>query len=690
MVLEQLPSISEDESSLHGLGRFESTSWDDDTDDEDYSAEARRRKKRKKKKRLRDLEKAKNEPEVDPLAELMNDGSISVSSVEGDDDNDGSIDLNDVDFEELEALATGTTTAASKRRNKGANPVGTAAPGSSLGMQPQSTATESAGILKKSKRMPPKRLSSPQKPVETNGTHRRQSNRLDSNADSDTSEEFDVDSEIQKNQGFDGPDAWKPSDTFIPVIHDVESPPPPVSSKKPPSRRQRRSRMDPREEQVDVKRIVLKKKKKRSDSSWSSSQGSSRESSSSQNASQMTPSQKSQKGKLQISSSYEITPKVEQKRGKSSQGSPRQSSSYQNPSHTTPSQNAQTGQPKKAFSYDITPKVVRKSSQASSQGAPRQSSSYQNPSQNAGQPKKSSSYDITPRVVRSTRRGRELSRASGKERQGSVTSTEMRSGNGNHVEKVLQGTALVIAGQQYSTPQESRREGSMTRIGRKTEVKEVAIEEKEEKGCNRGAICGCVLLGLCAIGVALFLFVYVFRDDKSDSPSTEEMAITNPPSLINFPTPSPSMVFDPEGENSASSADLVSASPTAKPTNFPSTVTSSPSLRKSFTPTAMATAFPTAKPSSFPTISSTFMPSTAPTIKSSSNPTISPTFFPSATPTTKPSALPTGKPTLLPSIFPTSGPSLSPSALKTPAPTFLFQTLVTVSPIAPAPPGTSP
>mmetsp|Transcript_21136 Transcript_21136/g.31346 ORF Transcript_21136/g.31346 Transcript_21136/m.31346 type:complete len:650 (-) Transcript_21136:68-2017(-) len=649
MVLEQLPSISEDESSLHGLGRFESTSWDDDTDDEDYSAEARRRKKRKKKKRLRDLEKAKNEPEVDPLAELMNDGSISVSSVEGDDDNDGSIDLNDVDFEELEALATGTTTAASKRRNKGANPVGTAAPGSSLGMQPQSTATESAGILKKSKRMPPKRLSSPQKPVETNGTHRRQSNRLDSNADSDTSEEFDVDSEIQKNQGFDGPDAWKPSDTFIPVIHDVESPPPPVSSKKPPSRRQRRSRMDPREEQVDVKRIVLKKKKKRSDSSWSSSQGSSRESSSSQNASQMTPSQKSQKGKLQISSSYEITPKVEQKRGKSSQGSPRQSSSYQNPSHTTPSQNAQTGQPKKAFSYDITPKVVR-----------------------------------------STRRGRELSRASGKERQGSVTLTEMRSGNGNHVEKVLQGTALVIAGQQYSTPQESRREGSMTRIGRKTEVKEVAIEEKEEKGCNRGAICGCVLLGLCAIGVALFLFVYVFRDDKSDSPSTEEMAITNPPSLINFPTPSPSMVFDPEGENSASSADLVSASPTAKPTNFPSTVTSSPSLRKSFTPTAMATAFPTAKPSSFPTISSTFMPSTAPTIKSSSNPTISPTFFPSATPTTKPSALPTGKPTLLPSIFPTSGPSLSLSALKTPAPTFLFQTLVTVSPIAPAPPGTSP
>lgn len=576
MVLEQLPPISEDESSFDGLGRYENTSWDETDGEEDYEAEVKRKKKKKKKK-LRDLEKEKNDPEVDPLAELMNDGSISVSSVDDGGYDDGSIDLNDVDFDELEALASGTTTTNVK----------------------ENTAA-SYGMPMRPKRVPPNRETPSQKPTEPNVQKRFVSfRRGNSNADSDSSDEFDVDSEIIKNEQFDGPDAWKASDTFIPVISNVETSDLSLGANESLSRRQGSSRMNPEREGVTVNRLVLKQKKKRDDSS-------------------------------QSSSSYQSVSQ------QSSSSSRRQRSSRQSSYYQIPAQNLKAGQPQNYASYQTKPMVVQKGGKG--QHVP---------------------WASTPR----------------KGRQSNGTSTGEWYANGNQVQKVVgrqQGATLVTAGQQYYVPQETRQVGTVVRGGRKMKVKEVEMEE-DDRMCSRGAVCGCFLLALFTIGVLLFLFVFVFRDNEKDSsqnvlPNPEEIFTDSPSQVLNFPTPPPSLLSGLKD-------------PTFQPTISQSTATSSPSLRASPIPTAM----PTLKASSFPTISPTFITSTAPTsvpstsptsfpstaqtTTPSSSPTISPTFIPSATPTTAPSGMPTGKPTPLASQAITGisfdGLSLAPSAAPT-------------------------
>mmetsp|Transcript_28950 Transcript_28950/g.43730 ORF Transcript_28950/g.43730 Transcript_28950/m.43730 type:complete len:474 (-) Transcript_28950:183-1604(-) len=471
MVLERLPSIDEDEDSIHGLGRYENTSWDEDMED-DIEEEERRRKKKKKKK-LRDLEKEKNEPEVDPLAELMMDGSVSVSSVEDFDDNDGSIDLNNVDFEELEALATGVPKTDIR-----------------VGGEPVVKPTYSAYNKQSSKlatQKKPKRVTSINRDslVQNNVGQKVRDKTQFYRSDSGSSEEFDVDTEISKNKMYDGPDAIKASDTFIPVVHKVTNSTVPREKRHSSSTRQRNSGVDLKKPaEVTVKRLVLTNKKGRSDSSQVSSFG--------------TFSQ----------GSFET----------SSQGSFETQGSFEK----------------------------------SSQNASRYSSSQ------------GSSYEITPKVAQYGGRGQYASQATG---------------NRNHTHKIVNsqhGGVLVAAGQQYYVPRDTKQAGTFTLGIKEVYVKEVAGEEEEEKGCSRGAVCGCLLLAVCAVGIALFLYVYVFGGDNqgSQSPPT-----SSPSSLSSLP----SNLMVPEESTQSSSPSLRTPITFFFPTT-PSTTTASP-----ITPTPIET-----------------------------------------------------------------------------------------------------
>lgn len=437
MVLERLPSIDEDEDSIHGLGRYENTSWDEDMEDDIEEEERRRKKKKKKKKKLRDLEKEKNEPEVDPLAELMMDGSVSVSSVEDGNDIDGSIDLNNVDFEELEALATGVP---KTDKEFGGEPVVTPT---------YSTYKQSSNLATQKK---PKRVTSINRDslVQNNVGQKARDKTQFYRSDSGSSEEFDVDTEISKNKMYDGPDAIKASDTFIPVVHNVTNSTIPIEKKYSSSTRQRNSGYDLKKPaEVTVKRLVLKNKKGRSDESQVSSFG--------------TFSQ----GSFETSSQ----------------------ASFEN--------------------------LSQGSFEKSSQNASRYSSSQ------------GSSYEITPQVAQYGGRGQYASQATG---------------NRNQTHKIVNsqhGGVLVAAGQQYYVPRGTKQAGTFTQGVKEVYLKDVAGEEEEEKGCSRGAVCGCLLLAISAVAIALFLYVYVFGGDNvgSQSPPT-----SSPSNLSSIPsTSSPSL-----------------------------------------------------------------------------------------------------------------------------------------------------